>query len=89
MSFFGGYLSDTVLIELSEYVLQYSSYSDRHCTTSKFFRIMIITMGICGDFSGRSGLLKTCSLYLIVNLSVLVVSLVKISQGTQFHYIPR
>ena len=25
-------LSDTILIELSEYVLQYSSYSDRHCT---------------------------------------------------------
>ena len=25
-------LSHTVLVELSEYVLQYSSYSDRHCT---------------------------------------------------------
>ena len=35
---FGGWrsvtvdLSHTALIELSEYVLQYSSYSDRHCT---------------------------------------------------------
>ena len=32
-SFLGDNLSHTVLIELSEYVLQYSSYSDRrHCT---------------------------------------------------------
>ena len=31
-SFIGAKLSDTVLIELSEYVLQYSSYSDRHCS---------------------------------------------------------
>ena len=28
----GDNLSHTVLIELSEYLLQYSSYSDRHCT---------------------------------------------------------
>ena len=28
----GAQLSDTVLIELSEYVLQYSSDSDTHCT---------------------------------------------------------
>ena len=31
-SYYSDKLSDTVLIELSEYVLQYSSDSDEHCT---------------------------------------------------------